>query len=202
VSENRLVSETGIGEVLEQLETHFVALARKKLPRYLVRPGEQHLELDELVQQTRIKLWLALEKGYVVDPVAYARAIAYTESVNMQRRFKPICMLSEVPDDQLNNDRASDPSRDVEQADALKLCVAKVARAIRDLPPRQRHAMICSLKDARDDTFPLLEALQALGIDVEKMQWPDDKTDLHRLRASLVVSRKKLRSTCQSEDGV
>src|SRR5437879_5834245 len=123
--ENPSVNAVGIVGVLEQLEPHFVALARKKLPQYLVRPGEKDLEIDELAQQTRIKLWLALEKGQIINPAGYARSIAYTESVNMQRRFRPVCMLSEVVDDQFHDQGEHDPLRGVEQAEALTLCVAR-----------------------------------------------------------------------------
>lgn len=196
MAENQPISKTDIAEILEELDRRIVALARKRVPRYAVRPGEQDLEIDELAQQTRIKLWLALEKGGIANPTGYAGSIAYTEAIDMLRRFRSVCVAAQKIGEQLYNESMRDPSLDIEQEEALKICVTRVAQAIRALPPCQKRAMICALKDAPDDTLPLLMALQASGVDVESMQWPDDKVAAQRLRASLWVSREKLRCTC------
>ena len=191
--EKRPAGEGEIAELLEKLDKYIVNLARKRIPRYTVRPGEHELEIDELAQQTRVKLWMALCKSDIANPAGYAGSIVYTEAVNMQRRFKSMDTVSQRVGEQLRTHEMQDPTLDIEQCESMKACVAKAAQAIRALPPCQRQAMICALKDARDDTSPLLAALQTLGIDVESIRWPEDKVAVQRMRASLTVSRKKLR---------
>jgi len=191
--EKRPSGEIEIAELLEKLDKHIVNLARKRIPRYTVRAGEHELEIDELAQQTRVKLWLALRKSDIANPAGYAGSIVYTEAVNMQRRFRSMDIVSQRVGEQLRTNEMQDPTLDIEQRESMKACVTIAAQAIRALPPCQRRAIICALKDARDDTFPLLAALQTLGIDVESVCWPEDKIAVQRMRASLTVSRKKLR---------
>ncbi len=187
-------NDIAVAEVLERLNKYISDLARRKIPRYAIRSEELDLEIDELIQQTRIKLWHALQKGHIVNPTGYARSIVFTEAVNMQRRYKPTHALSNEEDGELYHDKGTqDPSLKIEQDEALATCVTIAIQAIQTLPPRQRQAMICSMKDRYDDALPLLTALKEQGIDIENICWPDEKVDVHRLKALLSVSRKKLR---------
>lgn len=191
---DRSINDAEIVEVLEGLNKYIFKLAWRKIPRYTTRSEELDLEIDELVQRTRIKLWQALQKGHVINPTAYARSIVFTESVNMQRRYKPEQSLSNEEADNLYCDQGvQDPSENVEHAEELTACIEKVLRAILALPPCQKQAMICSLKDNHEDALPLLIALTDQGIDIESIHWPEGKAETQRLRASLAVSRKKLR---------
>src|SRR5581483_2208051 len=151
--EKRPSGEIEIAELLEKLDKHIVNLARKRIPRYTVRAGEHELEIDELAQQTRVKLWLALRKSDIANPAGYAGSIVYTEAVNMQRRFRSMDIVSQRVGEQLRTNEMQDPTLDIEQRESMKACVTIAAQAIRALPPCQRRAIICALKDARDDTF-------------------------------------------------
>src|SRR5690242_20412123 len=106
--EKRSAGEGEIAELLEKLDTYIVHLARKRIPRYTVRPGEHELEIDELAQQTRVKLWLALCKSDIANPAGYAGSIVSTEAVNMQRRFRSMDIVSQRIGEQLRNNEVQD----------------------------------------------------------------------------------------------
>ena len=83
------VTDAEAVEILEHVNKYIFSLAWRKIPRYMIHPEELDLEVDELAQQTRIKLWQALQKAHIASPMAYTGVIVFTESANMQRRYRP-----------------------------------------------------------------------------------------------------------------
>jgi DNA-directed RNA polymerase specialized sigma24 family protein len=188
--------------ILEQSDQYILALARRNVPRQVSSPETFDLEADELAQNTRIKFWQALQKKeQIVNTRAYVRCIVRNEAVNMVRAHKPGLPLQVDTDGELccGNTRISisdgmqDPAYSLEQAEAWTDCVKDVAAAIHTLPPRQRQAMICSLKEQVDDVQLLSGPFRDFEMDIETAQWPEEKDDIQRLKASLSASRKKLR---------
>ncbi len=156
-----------VEEILRQQDGYILALARKKVSRNGIHPGLLDLEIDELAQNIRIKLWCALQKTQIIDLQAYIRCIAYTESVNLVRKRKFIVPLPEDKDGELfqgdvlvmPSEGMQDPSWEFEQKELMTEYMNKIVDAVVMLPPRQQEA-----------------------------------TDEHRLKASLSFGRKKLRT--------
>jgi hypothetical protein len=60
------------------------------------------------------------------------------------------------------------------------------------LPPRQRLAMACLLRDYMDDIVQMEAIFKMYGIDVGAARWPSGKAEKRLLLASLSVARQKL----------
>jgi DNA-directed RNA polymerase specialized sigma24 family protein len=154
------------------------------------------MEIDELIQRIRIKLWQAMRRRAVQSPQAYIRAIAHNEVLQMLRGHRSISPLPLSADGELLEGTplsigtlAEDPAKQVERKDYL----VEVVDAIVMLPTRQRNAMLMSLKDRVDNPLALSQACNARKIDLERINWPhEDKEASLRLRASVSVARKKL----------
>lgn len=186
--------------MLECFEQYIVTHVHRLKPNYspIIHPSVLDLEIDELIQRVRIKFWQALEKSDIHCPAAYLRLIIRSEFVNMVRRQKYLmsllsseeCLYSDtlIPGDQLT----SDPADEVEQQAEASICLEKAVQAIVALPPRQRLAMICALRERVDDLAQLTAAFRAYEVDIEPIQWPTNKAEKQLLQASLAPARKTI----------
>lgn len=94
-----------------------------------------------------------------------------------------------------------DPAYEYEQKERMieqTERITRIALIILTLPPVQRLAVIYLLKDISDEVWPLVKVLKAHDIDIEAMDWPEDKIDISKVRASLYYARKKLRNLLKS----
>src|SRR5438876_10781810 len=87
------IPNSDVNEILEHYDSFIRMLARKNMPRSITSADVIDLDMDELVQITRLKLWLALEKQDIRNMNAYIRRIVYNEAVNMVRQHNPILPL-------------------------------------------------------------------------------------------------------------
>ena len=187
-------------EFLVEQDGHIQAEARKSVPSNLFSEEVLDLETDELMQNMRIKLWISRQSRSIIHPKAYIRTIAYTAAMDMVRRHRPTVPLFGDADGELSRgdllvaqgEGFQDPAYEIELGEIDTDFLAKLVEAILALPPRQRQAMLHALKDRKDDALPLINALKVHGIDIEAMGWPDEGKEVHLLKASLVVARKKL----------
>ncbi len=171
------------------------------MPHQISVPETRDLDVDEIAQNARIKLWQALQKDHILNARAYVRRIVYHESINMVRSYKPKQSLLSVNDGEFSggnmlmsdNEAMRDPAYIVEQAEQLAERAEQAVQAIQTLPPRQQRAIICTLLDNLDDMLPLLAMFKAQKLDIEAAHWPEQKAEMQLLKASLSVSRKKLR---------
>jgi len=197
--------ETLIEEILEQVDSYIASLAWKNIPLSIVPIEVVDLEVDELIQNVRIKLWAALKRQPLRNIKAYIKCIVQTEVVDMIRRHKPTLPLLIDEDGELCQDKVvathivysegmQDPAYEFEQEEKFNDCVVRATEAVCELPARQRYALICSLKDKLDECLQLVASLKDRGQDIDEAKWPENKDDQQRLRASLSVSRKKLRT--------
>ncbi|GHO96354.1 hypothetical protein KSF_064020 [Reticulibacter mediterranei] len=179
-------------EILEQEMKHITDLTRRNMTRY---PLEERVdEVDDMAQQALIKLWRALQKGHIANPAAYATTIVSSVCIDRQRRYKPIYThFDQGVDDLYDDQEHQDLACHIEHMETMATFVQIATQAILMLPPRQKLAIVCALKDRFADAEPLLTALEAQGVDVAKVCWPDNISDKQLLRASLAVARKKLR---------
>lgn len=191
-----------IEELLERLNTQIYEMARSKIPRAVVPQDVLDLEVDELAQRIRIKLWQALRSGHVHNVKAYLRCIVATECVDMVRRNRKALPLLFSEDGEIYqgnimitaSEGMQDPAEEYEQQEALRACVRRAAHDLLNLPTLQRKAMLCALKDRSNDTMPLIEVFTSMGIDVENIHWAGNQKQDKSLRSSLSIARKKLRS--------
>lgn len=158
---------------------------------------------DELAQRVRIKLWLALEKRNITNHKAYIRSIVHSEVVDMIRSKKSMLSLPLDEDGELlhyrflasSSEEFLDPACVVEEAETMSELLARTAVAVHALPPCQQRAILCTLEDQVDDLALLTTVFREKQLEIGGLPWPVEKTESQRLRASLWVSRKKLRET-------
>lgn len=195
-------SDSCVEEILEHFDPYIVTQVRNLAYRSscLCHPAVLDLEIDEIVQEVRIKFWRVLRVKNIRSPKAYIKRIVYNEFVNYLRRRKLLLPLPMDEDGELYQGNLmitpsvgmSDPAYECEQAEALDDLLAQTADAVSDLPQRQQLAMLCSLKEQVDDLIQFVDVFTVHEIDVEVAQWPDDEIDLVRLKASISAARKKI----------
>ena len=83
-----MISTAALAEILESVDGFIQSQACSKVPRGVVPPEVLDLERDELAQQTRIKLWKALQVREVKNIKAYINVIIIHEVVNMVRKYR------------------------------------------------------------------------------------------------------------------
>jgi hypothetical protein len=88
-----------------------------------------------------------------------------------------------------------DPAEEVEQKEFMADCIVQTVDGVLALPPCQRRAMICSLRERIDDLLALAEAFRAHEVDIETMHSPQEAGEVQKARASLSIARSKLRSS-------
>ncbi len=190
-----------VDAILEQIDDYIRMLARRKVPRNVFPPETLDLEIDELAQRVRIKLWPALQRAHIENLKAFVSCIVVHEVVNMLRRRKITLPLPVDEDGELlqgrivtlAGEREEDPCCLLEQEESRAACLASIAAAVSALPSCQRRAMVCTLKDQVDDLLSLVNAFKEKQVEIEGIHWPEEKAAAHRLKASLSASRKKLR---------
>jgi DNA-directed RNA polymerase specialized sigma24 family protein len=191
-----------IDEILRQNDDYILTLARKKVPRHITSPELLDLEIQELAQRSRIKLWRTLQQSRVTHIKAYIRCIVHSASMDMIRNYKPDLPLPLDEEGELYQGNVlvtpcegmQDPLYELEQKEAATEYITQAVDMLRTLPPCQRRVMICSLKDQLDDVLTLAQVFKNFEIDIEAVRWPSKKKEMQNLRASLSIARKKLRS--------
>jgi DNA-directed RNA polymerase specialized sigma24 family protein len=199
-------------EILEQLDPYIIALVKQLVRQNpaIAHPAVLDLEIDELIQRIRIKFWRALEEKSIAYPKAYIRRIVHSEFIDMTRRRKP---LASLPFDQegeiyrgeamvaLSEDMA-DPASVVEERIAIGRRMDEVVGAVLRLPRRQKHVMICALRDGVDNLIQLSAAFRERQVNIERWQWPAQKEEKQRLRASLSAARLALSKSLKDAPGL
>jgi len=195
-------SSRDIDDFFAGLDRFLFSLARKWIPYDMIPVDVLDLEIDELVQQTRIKLWLALQKEHITNLKAYIKKIAYHESVNIARHYKRNVSLTCNEEGEICCSEAwlslycktGDPLREFEQQEEIIDSAQKVVPAVLALPPRQRQAVLCALKELIVDIVPIVDIFSKNGLDIEAASWSNQKDEIQRLQASLSLARKRLRA--------
>jgi DNA-directed RNA polymerase specialized sigma24 family protein len=177
-------------------------LARLHVPRSCVPLGELSEAINDLTQISVISLWErnASEQVTINSPKSYLSRIVYSKCLDMSRsqKRKPTLSLSLDPDAELQQGKVlfstsegmQDPAVEFERMEFIAELIQDVLR----LPPKQQYAMICMLKDEVAHSFPIAEIFLNHGKDITNINWPEEKSKLQSLRASISVARKKLRS--------
>jgi DNA-directed RNA polymerase specialized sigma24 family protein len=178
--------------ILTDIDEYVIGQSYKLMYLYVsseYRTPDQ-LEVDELAQRVRIKLWKMLEKDQIHHPYSYVKRIVYSEFIDMKRQQKRLLCLPIEEDDQLES--PIDPANEFIQHIESALLLHSIARMVVGLPPRQRLAMACLLRDYMDDIVQMEAIFKMYGIDIESARWPSEKAAKRLLLASLSVARQKL----------
>jgi DNA-directed RNA polymerase specialized sigma24 family protein len=195
-------------EIIGQHDAYIRAVAHQKMPRHIIPPETLDMEIDDLVQNIRIKLWFALQRSEISNPRAYIRRIAETTAMDIVRRYRLLLPLPVDDDGELYqgsvmllpSEGMRDPAYEFECTEVPVKRAQEVADAILDLPPAQRRAMICSLKEQINDATSLIKELQRRAVPLEAFDWPPEEDFKHSLKVSLSVARKKLHFLYDSEE--
>jgi len=190
-------------DFLAQYDECIQAAARKAIPRRLFPREVLDLEIDDLTQSIRIKLWQTLErKRPILNPKAYIYRIAYTGAIDLFRRRKyTVSLLLDEYGESMHDillvalrreGEAKDPAYILEEKETIKEYIYQVTNLVLILPQQQQLAIMCWLKDHLEDDCLFAQALSEQGINLEMVDWPEEKEDLHRLKASVSIAKKKL----------
>ena len=185
-----------------QYDAYVRQISRHLVPHTVVPAAVRDMEVDELAQRTRIKIWQAFQQQYIQNPRAYITRIAHNEALQMLYRQKRAVPLPLDVDGELYTGEvvtgaqghSSDPSEVIEQAECAQIVIEKAVTSISSLPPAQRRAVLCILEERVDDRRQFDEACRNHNIDLDAFQWPKTAQEKQILQASLTVARKKLRS--------
>lgn len=197
---SKSVDSTQRDETLRQVNPYILDAVRRKIPRAIVPADVLDLEIDEIAQRTRIKLWQAMQREHISNVRSYINSIVYTETIDFVRKYKPIAPLPLDEEGELYHEHilatlsysSPDPAEQFEQEEAYQRLARRLAQAIQALPPRQRQAMICALKDYSIDNKAFIEAFALYGLDIVGTHWPEEMREVQSLRASLSIARRKL----------
>ena len=191
-----------VDEILVRLDPYIVALVENMARRSssIARPEVLDLEIDEIVQKVRIKLWKALTEKLIAYPRAYIRAIVSNEFNDIPRKRKAPLPLPTDEDGEIHlgttllaeKEGMSDPAYAFELEEGLNEWMALAAQVISHLIPRQKHAMICLLKERIDNRIQLIEAFERHEVNIDDFAWPDNEADEIRLKASIYAARRNI----------
>lgn len=191
-------------EILKQFDLYIVARVQRLRHSYpAIAPSD--IEIDELVQSVRIKFWQAIQKRDIMYPAAYIKLIVKNEFIDRLRRQKSLILLP-IDEENLNsedalsiNHYAPDPADEVEQSEEVSTRLKEAIQAVLALPPRQRFAMICALRERVDNLTQLVDAFKVYKVDIEAIRWPTNKTEKQLLQSSLAPARKAVAKYMQSK---
>jgi DNA-directed RNA polymerase specialized sigma24 family protein len=196
-------SDPDIEEILVRFDPYIVAEAEKLVRRSsnFAHPEVLDLEIAEVAQRVRIKLWGVLKREKHIEyPKAYIRKIVNNEFNDILRRRKLLLPLPTDEDGEIymgnlmltESEGMSDPAHEFEQEEGLNNWMALAAQVVSNLSQRQKHAMICLLKERIDNYMQLVQAFEQHQVDIEAFEWPDDAIDETRLKASLSAARRNI----------
>lgn len=194
-------------EWLEEYDLYIRSQARKYVnrKRNMLHVDMLDMEIDDLAQQIRIRVWLVQQKTTIDNPKAYISRVAHNESVTIIRQLKPVTSLPIDEEGELYQCESlflsamtEDPLSEIEQQEAEQYYRQEAAHAISDLPTRQRQAILCSLKDKVDDLLVWVNTCKDYNMDMDVIEWPEEGQALQSMRSSMSAARKKLRPTLEA----
>src|SRR5438105_9996680 len=140
-------------EILARYDHFIVALVEKMARRSsnIARPEVLDLEIDEIVQRVRIKLWRALVDKHIEYPQAYIRTIVRNEFNDIPRKRKPPLPLLTDEDGELymgdgaaglmtGSEGMANPADEFEADENLDGLMECAASAVSRLPSRQQRS--------------------------------------------------------------
>lgn len=191
-------SDPCIEEILEFCDPYIRRLALKKVPRNVCRRDTLDLDVDELAQKIRIKLWEMLQKQAIVNPRAYTNYIAFHQAVNMVRNYDGCLSLQISEDGEIakgclvgRREEINNPEVMLEGQEILDELITEVADTIAEMHLHQQQATICRLKEKMDDFSRLAAALKTRNID-SGVEYSKESVARQKLQSSYPPAKRKL----------
>ncbi len=175
----------------------FIRKQAKKVMCWHLCAGREELdalEVDELAQRVRIKLWKMLKKGPIQSPFSYTQRIIYSEFIDMKRQRKALLPLPEDDNEEIYplTPLTTDPADEVIAHMEAHSFLRHLVQMMMDLPARQQTAMLSFLWLHVDDTAVLHTILTTYGLEANVIEWPTEGMAKKTLSASLSVARHKM----------
>ncbi len=207
-------NNAGIVAVLEEYDAYIIRQVEERMRQHphVVHADVFDLETDELVQRVRIKFWRALEDKHIDYPRTYIKRIVNSEFIDLVRRLKPQHAQSLPVDEEgelyqghmlvAPSAGMNDPAEEYEEKVEFSSRIKEVVDAVLQLPERQQHAIICTMRDRVDDIDALNQAFKERKADIENWQWPQVHAEKLLLRASLAYARCKVGMSLQDAERI
>lgn len=193
-------SDPCIEEILVWCDPYIRIYALKYVPRNVCHCDTIDLDIDEIAQITRIKLWHMLQTQTIENPKAYAKRISFNEGVNMVRGSDGSLPLQMSEDGELiqgclvgRGEAKNNPETLLEEQEETDELITIVADALSGMGKcqRQQQATISRLKEQWDD-FPRLAAiLKSRNIDSE-VKYAEDGYERQKLQSCYSPAKRKL----------
>jgi len=197
--------DSPINELVARYEPYIRMQVKRKAPIYriLVHPDVLDMELDDVAENVLVGFWQKLRTGMIHHPEAYIQRMidyAFLDILRRQKRQGVPVLLSTMSDDdpsresllEICDETAPDPDIDLIQQESASQRARQIARALRQLPPRQKRAMECSLCEHLADIVQFRPTFTAYHVSIENAQWPGTEAEKRRLKASLFAARSTL----------
>lgn len=194
-----------INALVAHYEPYIRMQVKRKAPIYriLVHPDVLDMELDDIAEDVLIGFWQKLRTSMIHHPEAYIQRMidyAFLDILRRQKRQGVPVLLSMIPDDdpsqesllEICDETAPDPEIDLIQQESASLLAKRLVRALRQLPPRQKQAMECSLHEHLAEISQFGPTFTACHVHIENAQWPGIEEEKRRLKASLFAARSTL----------
>ena len=190
-----------IAKRLEEFDSYIVKQGEAFGHMYscIAHPDVLDLEVKEIIQRVRIKLWETLKKQSTITHYkSYIQRMvrnAFIDASRRQKKFSMPMILDEYGEIEgcvltVQSDYISDPASIIEQRIEADALVDMVVEAITYLPERQQHAMVCFLRERVDDLNQLDHTFEVYKLNVEAMTWPSKAAEKQLLKASIPPARK------------
>jgi len=188
--------------IIDKYEGYVRRLVSKHFPRHTIRLDELEMEIDEVVQVILVKFWQMLMQKPIANYASYLQSMVRNEAVNVVRRFRFHQVLNVDEEGEpyygvvlfAHDEDARDPGEIVAEKETVSEYINHVVVACLKLPPLQRYAMLCILKDRIDYHHELLDAFRTHHIDITQLRWSGNHDTIHSMRVSASIGRKKLRA--------
>jgi RNA polymerase sigma factor (sigma-70 family) len=183
-------------KIIEQYNSFIVTHSRMMVYRYFGYSDFLDQEVDEMSQLVRIKFWRVLLKYPITNYPGYILKVIKSVLIDRIRQSKDLLPLPINEEGELiqghlivsTGDGMGNPEEEVVAVE----CLNQLVEAVSELPPRQQRAMISSLRERVDNGIRLIDAFSKYQILIEEIQWPEEKDERQRLKASLSPARRNV----------
>ena len=188
--------------LLEQFDPYIVMKGEAfgRTYSHFAHPAVLDLEITEVIQRVRIKLWEKLQAQHSITHYkTYIRNMihhAFIDEIRKKKFFLPL-LTDEHGEIEgtlvaIYNDYSLDPASAFEQRVEANELINSVVEAIVHLPERQKLAILCQLRERVDDLIQFDSTLQAHEVEANTIVWPSKPAEKQLLKASIPPARKKI----------
>jgi len=194
--------------LLEQFDPYIIMQGEAfgRTHSYLAHPAILDLEIKEVIQHVRIKLWEKLQEQHSITHYkTYIKSMIRNAFIDEMRKKKHLLPLLTDEYGEIEGTLVAiysaytlDPASAFEQRVEADELIDIVVEAIVQLPERQKFAILCQLRERVDDLIQLDSILQAHAVNANTIVWPSKLAEKQLLKASIPPARKKIRQHLQS----